>query len=193
MAWTVHKPTDCLLCKHHKEEQKKKPQRANSATVFAAAATALNPHFTALMASVANLKERWCAPACMHYALLACVAGPSQTGQQIAAHLFLNILPIIILFLTRIAISKDQALLQTLVVSVQKTTTWHLQGGCVCGLCKKRVKRYKKPVRIDQESDRQQRQEYTFCLLFLPPSRLVVALNCISGNCGLPTARTLDS
>ncbi len=144
------------------------------------------------MASVANLKERWCAPACMHYALLACVAGPNQTGQQIATHLFLNILPIIILFLTCIAIPKDQALLQTLVVLVQKTTAWRLQG-CACGLCKKRVKRYKKLVKIDQESDRQQRQEYTFCLLFLPPSRLVVALNRISGNCGLPTARTLDS
>ncbi len=38
MAWTVHRPTDCLLGKQHKEEQKKKPQKANSATVDAAAA-----------------------------------------------------------------------------------------------------------------------------------------------------------
>ncbi len=57
MAWTVHKPADCLLGKQHKEEQKKEPQRANSATVAAAAATMVNPHFAALMASMANLEE----------------------------------------------------------------------------------------------------------------------------------------
>ncbi len=43
MAWTVHKPTDCLLGKQHKEEQKKKPHKANSATFAAAAAMAVNP------------------------------------------------------------------------------------------------------------------------------------------------------
>jgi hypothetical protein len=37
MAWTIHKPADCLLGKQHKEEQKKKPQKANSATIAAAA------------------------------------------------------------------------------------------------------------------------------------------------------------
>ena len=57
MAWTVHKPADCLLGNQHKEEQKKKPQKANSATFAAAAATAVNPHFAALMALMANLEE----------------------------------------------------------------------------------------------------------------------------------------
>jgi hypothetical protein len=57
MAWTVHKPTDCLLGKQHKEEQKKKPQKANSATLAAAAATAVNPQFATLVASIANLEE----------------------------------------------------------------------------------------------------------------------------------------
>ncbi len=61
MAWTVHNPANCLLSKRllgkqHKEEQKKNPQRANSATVAAATATAGNPHFATLMASVANLE-----------------------------------------------------------------------------------------------------------------------------------------
>jgi hypothetical protein len=57
MLWTVHKPADCLLGKQHKEEQKKKPQKASSATFAAAAATAVNPHFAALMALMANLEE----------------------------------------------------------------------------------------------------------------------------------------
>jgi hypothetical protein len=57
MAWTVYKPADCLLGKQHKEEQKKKPQKANSATFAAAAATMVNPHFTALMALMANLEK----------------------------------------------------------------------------------------------------------------------------------------
>ncbi len=57
MGWNVHKPADCLLDKQHKEKQKKKPQRANSANIAAATATAVNPHFTALMALMANLVE----------------------------------------------------------------------------------------------------------------------------------------
>jgi hypothetical protein len=38
-----------------KDEQKKKPHKANSATVAAAATLAVNPHFAALMATMANL------------------------------------------------------------------------------------------------------------------------------------------
>ncbi len=55
MAWTVHKPDDCYLGKQHKDEQKKKPHKANSATITAAATSAVNPHFAALMAAMANL------------------------------------------------------------------------------------------------------------------------------------------
>jgi hypothetical protein len=59
MAWTVHKPADCLLGKQHKEDQKKKQQKvvANSATFAAAAATTVNPQFAALMASIADLEN----------------------------------------------------------------------------------------------------------------------------------------
>ena len=65
MAWTVHKPANCLLGKQHKEDQKKKPQKAvaNSTNFAAAAATAVNPQFAALMASIADLDKRRCAPA----------------------------------------------------------------------------------------------------------------------------------
>ncbi len=57
MAWTAHKPANFMLGKQHKEEQKKKLQNANSATVAAAAAIAVNPHFATLMATLANLEE----------------------------------------------------------------------------------------------------------------------------------------
>jgi hypothetical protein len=57
MVWIVHKPANCLLGKQHKEEQKKKPHKANSGTFAAAAATAVNPQFAALMASIADLDE----------------------------------------------------------------------------------------------------------------------------------------
>ncbi len=59
MAWTVHNPADYLLSKQHKEDQKKKPQKAvaNSATFAAAAAMAVNPQFAALMASIADLDK----------------------------------------------------------------------------------------------------------------------------------------
>ncbi len=54
MAWTIHKPADCLLGKQHNDEQKK-PYKANSATVAAAATLAINPHFAALRAAMVNL------------------------------------------------------------------------------------------------------------------------------------------
>jgi hypothetical protein len=56
MAWTIHKPADCRLGKKHKEEQKP-AIRANSATLAAAAATAVNPHYAALLATLSNLKD----------------------------------------------------------------------------------------------------------------------------------------
>jgi hypothetical protein len=48
---------NCLLGKQHKEEQKKKPQKANSATVPATAISTMNPHFAALVATMAGLQD----------------------------------------------------------------------------------------------------------------------------------------
>jgi hypothetical protein len=56
MAWTVHKPTDCLLGKQHKEEQKK-PIKANSDTIAAAVTLAMNPQFASLLAAMASLDQ----------------------------------------------------------------------------------------------------------------------------------------
>jgi hypothetical protein len=49
----------------------------------------------------------------MYHALLACVAGPNSTGQQIATYLFLNILPVFIFYLVHNAIPREQALLHS--------------------------------------------------------------------------------
>jgi hypothetical protein len=57
MGWMVHKPANCLLGKQHKEEQKKKPHKANSGIFAAAAATAVNPQFATLTALIANLDK----------------------------------------------------------------------------------------------------------------------------------------
>ena len=56
MAWTVHKPADCRLGKKHKDKQKP-AFRANSATAAAIAATTVNPHYSALLATLGALEE----------------------------------------------------------------------------------------------------------------------------------------
>jgi hypothetical protein len=63
------------------------------------------------MATMADLEELWCEPACMYYVLLACMAGPLDTGQQIATTLYIHLLPIIIFKLTFLAIPRDLSLL----------------------------------------------------------------------------------
>jgi hypothetical protein len=48
--------------------------------------------------------------------VLCIVAGPDNTGQQIATHHFLYLLPIIIFNLTFVPIAREQALLHTLLI-----------------------------------------------------------------------------
>jgi hypothetical protein len=54
MAWCMHKPSECCLGKDRKEEkQKRKPAyTANSATYATAAASMVDPHFKALLATI---------------------------------------------------------------------------------------------------------------------------------------------
>ncbi len=56
MAWMIHKPADCRLGKKHQEDQKP-AFRANSVTVAAAAATAVNSHYAALLATLGELNN----------------------------------------------------------------------------------------------------------------------------------------
>ena len=53
MAWTVHKPADCKPGKKRAEEQKSSA-RVHSVIVAASAATTINPHFAALLATLGS-------------------------------------------------------------------------------------------------------------------------------------------
>jgi hypothetical protein len=83
-----------------------------------------------------------------------------------ATSLFLNILPIIIFYLVHNAIPREQVSLHTLVATVQKTTAWHLQG-LAPSVRKKRVKRFKKPVRSDRVSNKTTGKARTYLLPLL--------------------------
>jgi hypothetical protein len=52
MAWTMHTPKDCCLGKERKGETV-----ANLATVAAAAATAVNPSYQALLSTLAKFQH----------------------------------------------------------------------------------------------------------------------------------------
>ncbi len=54
MVWCMHKPSECRLGKEQKEEQQKtKPAyTVNSATYATTAASMVNPHFQALLATI---------------------------------------------------------------------------------------------------------------------------------------------
>ncbi len=54
MAWTMHSPKDCHLGKERKGEN----MVANSATVAAAAATAINPSYQALLSTLAKFQDK---------------------------------------------------------------------------------------------------------------------------------------
>ena len=53
----VHKPLDCKLGKKDKDDQKKDRNKANSAVVASMATNTISPHYTALLATLANLNE----------------------------------------------------------------------------------------------------------------------------------------
>ena len=76
--------------------------------------------------------------------LLACAAGPLDTGQEIFTYLFLNILPIFIFILLHLAYPT-----KTLATTIAKTAPWRLRGKPRAIRCT-RIKRYKIPVRDNQ-------------------------------------------
>ncbi len=87
---------------------KKKSQKTNFATFAAATATAVNPQFATLMASIANLDKVWCAPARMWmFIMSAFMAGPTMnTGQQ-ATYLQLFVMLYLLKFLSKTAFPID--------------------------------------------------------------------------------------
>jgi hypothetical protein len=71
----------------------------------------------------------------MYYMLVACMAGPLDTGQEIATHLLFHINPIVIYQLIFLILPKDPMLLRILAT----TSAWRLRGH-PCGACPKRIK-----------------------------------------------------
>jgi hypothetical protein len=73
------------------------------------------------------------------------MAGPLNTGQRIMTYLFIQLLPRTIYALCYLTYPA-----KNLVMTIQKMAPWHLKGK-PCIPLRKRVKRYKKPVRELQD------------------------------------------
>ncbi len=86
-------------------------------------------------------------------------------------YLFLQILPSIILTLCHLAYPT-----KNLATTIQRMAPWCLKGK-PCIAQRKRVKRYKKPVKELQNKVKDHKLQTHLFRLPLPPSRLVVALS----------------
>jgi hypothetical protein len=80
--------------------------------------------------------------------MLACAAGPLDTGQEIFTYLFLNILPFFIFTLLHLAYPT-----KTLATTIAKTAPWRLRGK-PRAIRRTRIKRYKIPVSNNQVNDK---------------------------------------
>ncbi len=84
--------------------------------------------------------------ASMHMAcMLECMAGPSNTEQQVMTYLFLLLLPTTIYVLCLLAYPT-----KNLIVTIQRTAHWRLEGK-PCANQRKRVKRHKTPIKRMQD------------------------------------------
>jgi len=98
--------------------------------------------------------------------LLACAAGPLDTGQQTFTYLFLNFLPTFIIILLHLAYPT-----KTLATAIIKSASWRLQGK-PRAIRRTRVKRYKIPVRKHLDKNEKSRtcgatmRTYLFPALF---------------------------
>ena len=62
----------------------------------------------------------------MYYVLVACMAGPLDTGQQIATYLLLHIIPLLLHHLVYLALPKDSKSFHILAKTIAKTSAWRL-------------------------------------------------------------------
>jgi hypothetical protein len=119
--------------------------------------------------------------------MLVCIAGPLNTGQQFMTYLFVQFLPITILILCFLTYPTNN-----LATTISKTAPWHLWGNSRI-VQRKRVKKYKKPVReLQNKAKSQMLQTYLFPAIFLP-SRLAVALRFFSNVSQVPPSGTLPT
>jgi len=103
------------------------------------------------------------------------MAGPLDTGQEIATHLLFHIIPLVLYHLTFLVLPEEPILFRFLT----KTSTWRFRGH-PHGARPKRIKCFKKPKKklISNMQDTTIKQQLPTYLVrhFLLPSRLVVAL-----------------
>ncbi len=64
----------------------------------------------------------------MYYVLVACMAGPLDTGQQIATYLLLHIISLLLHHLVYLVLPNDPMSFRILTKTIAKTSAWQLQG-----------------------------------------------------------------
>jgi len=72
------------------------------------------------------------------------MAGPLDTGQQIATYLLVNIIPLQLYHLANLVLPKDSMSFRLLEKTIAQTSAWQLRGH-PCDARPKRFKCYKKP------------------------------------------------
>ena len=60
--------------------------------------------------------------------LVACMAGPLDTGQQIATYLFLHIIPLLLYHLVYLVLPEDPMSFRLLEKTIAQTSAWRLRG-----------------------------------------------------------------
>ncbi len=64
----------------------------------------------------------------MYYLLVACMAGPIDTGQNVITYLLLQLIPIVPHHLIYLALPKDSKSFHILAKTIAETSTWRLRG-----------------------------------------------------------------
>jgi hypothetical protein len=64
----------------------------------------------------------------MYYVLVACMAGPIDTGQNVITYLLLQLILIILHHLIYLALPKDSMSFRILAKTIAKTSAWRLRG-----------------------------------------------------------------
>ena len=79
----------------------------------------------------------------MYYMLVACMAGPLNTGQDIATYLLLHLIPIVLHHLVHLVLPEDPMSFRILAKTIVETSAWQLWGH-PRNACPKRFKCFKK-------------------------------------------------
>ncbi len=67
-------------------------------------------------------------PAYMYYMLVACMAGPVNTGQNITTYLLLQLIPIVLHHLVYLTLPEDPMSFRILAKTIAETSAWRLRG-----------------------------------------------------------------